>query len=68
MESTKINKKRPGLTHLKKIYPLLEDGDSLILERLAELHHLSPLGVDGQGGHDQVGLLVHQLTNQACQN
>ncbi len=46
-------------------YPLLQDGDALILERLAELHDLCSLRVDGQGRHDQVGMFLHQLAYQA---
>ena len=40
-------------------HPFLQDGDALVLERLAELHHLRPLRVDGEGGHDQVSPLTH---------
>ena len=46
-------------------YPFLEDGDSLVLEWLAELHDLRALGVDGERGHDQVGALAHDLADQA---
>ena len=40
-------------------HPFLQDGDALVFERLAELHHLRPLRVDGEGGHDQVSPLTH---------
>ena len=43
----------------------LQNGHALVLERLAEFDDLSPLGVDGQGGHDEVGLLLHQPPDHA---
>ena len=50
---------------MNKSYPFLEDGDALVLEGLAELHDLGALGVDGERGHDEVGALLHNLTDQA---
>ena len=51
--------------HLYRPYPLLQYGDPLVLEGLAELHDLSPLRVDGERGNDQVGFLLNQLANEA---
>ena len=48
-----------------KTYTLLQDGDALVLERLAEVHDLCPLRVDGERRHDQVGPFVHQLTDES---
>ena len=57
--------RKPDVTNVRPgTHPLLENGDALVLERLAELHDLGSLGVDGQRGHDQVGLLVHQLADE----
>ena len=42
-----------------KAHPLLQYGDALVFEGLAELHHLRPLRVDGEGGHDQISSLPH---------
>ena len=46
-------------------YPFLEDGDALVLERLAELHDLGALRVDGERRHDEVHALLDNLPNQA---
>ena len=46
-------------------YLLLQDGDALVLEGLAELDDLGAFRIDRQRRHDHVGALVHQLANQA---
>lgn len=43
---------------------LLQNGDALVLEGLAELDVLRPLRVDRQRRHDHVGSVVNQLPDQ----
>ncbi len=62
--SLTANQKRSEFVAYVRTHPLLQNSDSLVLERLAELHDLRALRVDGQGRDDQVRPLLNHLADQ----